>query len=112
MGMYTFTWNYYPDNSSNGTPCPELPQRNIFAYDGATLLLGAEANGTSMVRLSRDNGRTWKSHEIPQLEGVQGPFASAVDANHFVWIIAEGGKVLKGRFNRLGWAQQDRVFTE
>ena len=112
LGMYSFTWNYYPDNSLNGSPCPELPQRNIFAYDGATLLLGAETDGASVVRLSRDNGRTWKHNEIPQLEGIQDSFATAVDANHFVWIIAEGGKVLKGRFNRLGWAQQDRVFTE
>ena len=111
-GMYTYTWNYYPENPNNGNPCPELPQRNVLAYDGATLLLGAESDGASVLRLSRDNGRTWRTREIPQLDGVSGAFAATVDANHYVWVMAEGGKVLKGRFNRLGWAQQDRVFTE
>lgn len=111
-GMYTFTWNYYPENALNGNPCPELPKRNVFAYDGATLLLGTDADGASVVRLSRDNGRTWLKKEIPQLEGVNGNFVATVDANHYVWVITESGMVLKGRFNRLGWAQQDRVFTE
>jgi len=110
--MYTFTWNYYPENALNGNPCPELPKRNVFAYDGATLLLGTDADGASVVRLSRDNGRTWLKKEIPQLEGVNGNFVATVDANHYVWVITESGTVLKGRFNRLGWAQQDRVFTE
>lgn len=111
-GMYSYTWNYYPEMSGNPAPCPELPQRNVFAYDGATLLLGAQADGTSVVRLSRDNGRTWGAKELPQLDGVTSPFVATVDANHFIWVVTQNGQVLKGRINRLGWAQQDRVFTE
>lgn len=111
-GMYNYTWNYYPEMSGNPAPCPELPQRNVFAYDGATLLLGAQADGTSVVRLSRDNGRTWGAKELPQLDGVTSPFVATVDANHFIWVVTQNGQVLKGRINRLGWAQQDRVFTE
>ncbi len=107
-GMYSYEWNYYPEMDINPSPCPELAQRQIFAYDGATLLLGAQDDGTNVVRLSRDNGRTWEQKEIPQLEGVSGAWTSAVDANHFVWVITQDGKVLKGRFNRLGWAQQDK----
>lgn len=111
-GLYSYKWNYYPENSINSKPCPELPLRNIFAYDGGTLLLGAESNGASVVCLSRDNGRTWENKEIPQLNDVIGAFATTVDSNHFVWVVTENGMVLKGRFNRLGWVQQDRVFTK
>ena len=112
MGMYEYTWNYYPEMAGNPVPCPELSQRNVFAYDGATLLLGAQTDGTSVVRLSRDNGRTWGAKELPQLDAVNGPFVAAVDAKHFIWVVTQSGQVLKGRINRLGWAQQDRVFTE
>ena len=111
-GVYEYTWNYYPEMASNPAPCPELPQRNVFAYDGATLLMGAQADGTSVVRLSRDNGRTWGAKELPQLDAVNGPFVATVDAKHFIWVVTQSGQVLKGRINRLGWAQQDRIFTE
>jgi hypothetical protein len=84
--------------------------RKVFAYDGATLLLGTNADGVSTVRLSRDNGRTWQQKEIPQLDGVSAPFVSTVAENNFGWVISEKGEVLKGRFNRLGWAKQEGVF--
>ncbi len=110
-GMYSYEWNYYPESSLNKYPCPELPLRKVFAYDSGTLLLGAEKDGASVVRLSRDNGRTWTQKEIPQLESIIGAFVATVDSQHFVWIIGADGKILKGRFNRLGWVQQDRVFV-
>ena len=74
--------------------------------------MGAQADGTSVVRLSRDNGRTWGAKELPQLDAVNGPFVATVDAKHFIWVVTQSGQVLKGRINRLGWAQQDRIFTE
>ena len=111
-GDYTYQWNYYPETSLNPYPCPELASRQVYAYDGGTLLMGGKQDGTSVVYLSRDNGRTWRSNEIPQLEGVSAPIVTAVDANHFIWVISQDGKVMKGRYNRLGWVNQDRVFTE
>lgn len=111
-GEHTYVWNYYPELAQNPYPCPEMPQRQVFAYDGATLMMGSQADGMSVVLLSRDNGRTWKQKDLPQLEGVTVPFVSTVDANHYVWVVAQDGQVMKGRFNRLGWVQQDRVFTE
>ena len=111
-GMYKYQWNYYPESPINGKPCPELPMRNIFAYDGATLLLGTEIDGTSVVYLSRDNGRTGQQKEIPQMDGVTVPFVSTVDANHFIWVITQNGDVKKGRFNRLGWVKQDSHFYQ
>lgn len=109
-GTYQYVWNYYPESNANNYPCPELPVRKVFAYDGATLLLGTNADGVSTVCLSRDNGRTWQQKEIPQLDGVSAPFVSTVAENNFVWVISEKGEVLKGRFNRLGWAKQEGVF--
>lgn len=111
-GTYDYTWNYYPENPLNNNPCPELPMRKIFAYDGGTLLLGSDISGNSMVRLSRDNGRTWEEKHIPQLDMITSPFVATVDSNHFVWILSDKGLVLKGRYNRLGWKQQDRIFTK
>ncbi len=111
-GTYEYTWNYYPENPLNNKPCPELPMRNIFAYDGGTLLLGSDASGNSVVRLSRDNGRTWEEKLIPQLEKVTTPFVATVDNNHFVWILSDKGLILKGRYNRLGWERQDHIFTK
>lgn len=111
-GDYTHKWNYYPETPLNPYPCPALATRQVYAYDGGTLLMGEKQDGTSAVYLSRDNGRTWKNNEIPQLEGVSAPIVTAVDANHFIWVISQDGKVMKGRYNRLGWVNQDRVFTE
>lgn len=111
-GDYTHKWNYYPETPLNPYPCPALATRQVYAYDGGTLLMGEKQDGTSVVYLSRDNGRTWKNNEIPQLEGVSAPIVTAVDANHFIWVISQDGKVMKGRYNRLGWVNQDRVFTE
>lgn len=111
-GDYTHKWNYYPETPLNPYPCPALATRQVYAYDGGTLLMGEKQDGTSVVYLSRDNGRTWKNNEIPQLEGVSAPIVTAVDASHFIWVISQDGKVMKGRYNRLGWVNQDRVFTE
>lgn len=111
-GDYTHKWNYYPETPLNPYPCPALATRQVYAYDGGTLLMGEKQDGTSVVYLSRDNGRTWKNNEIPQIEGVSAPIVTAVDANHFIWVISQDGKVMKGRYNRLGWVNQDRVFTE
>lgn len=111
-GDYTHKWNYYPETPLNPYPCPALATRQVYAYDGGTLLMGEKQDGTSVVYLSRDNGRTWKNNEIPQLEGMSAPIVTAVDANHFIWVISQDGKVMKGRYNRLGWVNQDRVFTE
>ena len=76
------------------------------AFGGASDYEGGKYEAMSEMFFSKDYGITWKPdyelHLPQELLGVSGPIASAVDRDHFIWIIANR-EVWRGRLNRLGF---------
>ena len=107
-------WMYFPLSPDNTVPCPKLAHLNLLPYDGNLIAFGgtsADGSRTALDRLyvSQDYGITWRHdgelHLPAGIKGAEGPIASTVDDNKFIWIITNA-QVWRGRLNRLGFAQQ------
>ena len=113
-GGEQFAWNYYPTMADNPYNCPQLTDATLVAYDEGAVLCGLDADGNmAPLYMSRDGGRTWKDDDVPRPDAAK-PVTLAVttDADNYIWIVCAGtGEVWRGRFNRLGWADQDFSFT-
>lgn len=113
-GGEQFAWNYYPTMADNPYNCPQLTDATLIAYDEGAVLCGRDADGNmAPLYMSRDGGRTWKDDDVPRPDAAK-PVTLAVttDADNYIWIVCAGtGEVWRGRFNRLGWADQDFSFT-
>ena len=113
-GGEQFAWNYYPTMTDNPYNCPQLTDATLIAYDEGAVLCGLDADGNmAPLYMSRDGGRTWKDDDVPRPDAAK-PVTLAVttDADNYIWIVCAGtGEVWRGRFNRLGWADQDVSFT-
>lgn len=113
-GGEQFAWNYYPTMADNPYNCPQLTDATLIAYDEGAVLCGLDADGNmAPLYMSRDGGRTWKDDDVPRPDAAK-PVTLAVttDADNYIWIVCAGtGEVWRGRFNRLGWADQDFSFT-
>lgn len=105
---FAYSWMLLPQTEELGKfGYPNLNQPCMAVYDKAALLCGVQADGKlAPFYVSRDNGRTWKTHSFikhPDFEGATG-IALTVDTDNFVWVFCQGsGAVYKGRLNRLGW---------
>lgn len=113
-GGEQFAWNYYPTMADNPYNCPQLTDATLIAYDEGAVLCGLDADGNvAPLYMSRDGGRTWKDDDVPRPDAAK-PVTLAVttDTDNYIWIVCAGtGEVWRGRFNRLGWADQDFSFT-
>ncbi len=107
------TWMHYTRMWDNNRQLPMLEHLNVVYYDDKLMAIGGksldgEVEALDFFRVSQDNGLTWwESQDIlppEDLANVSGYIASGVDNNKFLWVIA-GGKVYRGRINRLGFVR-------
>ncbi len=107
-------WMYFNPSADNVYQFPLLQGQAIFPYDGRLMTFGGkrmdkEGEAMDCLYVSNDNGITWKEdlylHLPFELKGVEGPLTATVDANHYIWIIANK-QVWRGRLNRLGFDRQ------
>ncbi len=115
-GRFGYPWISLPQTEELGDYAyPVLSQPVLVTYDNAALLTGLTTTGSvAPFYLSRDNGRTWKTGELPHpaLAGATS-LALTVDADHYLWVICGGsGAVYKGRLNRLGWTTEQTRFDK
>lgn len=113
-GDFTFPWIYLPQTEElDDYGCPQLKGICLTAYDYATVLTGTTTSDNAVqLYLSSDNGRTWKTGEIdlPALNAATCVCAT-VDSGQYLWIVCSGsGEVYKGRYNRLGWDEEQTRF--
>ncbi len=108
-------WMHYNRTWDNTHQMPMLEYLNLVYYDNKLMAIGGrsldgkvEALGRFLV--SEDNGLTWwrLADVLPPVDllNVTGHIASGVDRDEFLWLMA-GGKVYRGRINRLGFARPD-----
>ncbi len=109
------TWMHYNRMWDNSRQLPMLEHLNVVYYDDKLMAIGGKSldgklGALDFFRVSEDNGLTWwNNQEVSppaDLANVEGYIASGVDRNKFLWVIA-GGKVYRGRINRLGFARPD-----
>lgn len=111
----TESWMHYNRTWDNTNPMPLLTQMNLMHYDNMLMVAGGQSEDGKIQALerfyvSRDNGLTWWRLQsiIPpsDIHGTDGYLTSVVDKNNFLWLIA-GGKIYRGRINRLGFERPD-----
>lgn len=115
-GSFTYPWMYLPQTDEiDGYTCPALHNSVLFRYDSATVLAGTDANGAAQpFYVSRDNGRTWAKGGISHPAwGDVSALGAAVDGDNHIWVVCGGtGEVWRGRVNRLGWQEDQMVYTK
>lgn len=112
-------WMHYNRTWDNTHQMPMLEHLNVVYYDDKLMAIGGQerntmrngkVNALEYFLVSEDNGLTWwKLQDVlppSDLLGVDGYIASGVDSSKFLWLVA-GGKVYRGRINRLGFARPD-----
>ena len=102
---------------------PRMENLCITTYDNTLIAIGGDGigeckeEGLTSIYASKDNGLVWRKYELVSLPdemiSSKKVFAMTSDRFNYLWIICgESGQVWKGRLNRLGWADNDNVFTE
>lgn len=111
----TETWMHYNRTWDNIRQMPMFRYLNVLYYDDKLIAIGGDSKNGKIKAMdsfyiSEDNGLTWWQWQdiLPpsDLLDVDGYVASGVDKNKFLWLIA-GGKVYRGRINRLGFVRPD-----
>lgn len=110
-------WQMVADGSDDRKTMPRQDLLAVLAYDDADVAYGMSATGTlATVLRSLDGGITWEADSsLPWPLHVKGngTMAAAVDGNNYIWMVMGGtGQVWRGRLNRLGWAEVQKVFTK
>ena len=83
-------------------------------YDSKLLYAGLEDGSMGNFYVSSDGGRNW----VEQRSTYNAPgdmecdaFGMVADDDNFVWVVsAPGGKIVKGRLNRLSYEENPRIF--
>ena len=108
-------WMYYNVSPDNKFLCPQLERLTVVRYHQWLVALGGPSLNGKLSSLgtcyvSADNGITWRADygmSIPkELQGMEEPFAVAVDDEHFMWIVC-GQQVWRGRLNELGFENKN-----
>ena len=112
-----YPWTFVDSAGDTRYALPVLGNLSVFSYDGNAVALGTKADKTpNTILVSRDNGITWKADkEYYFPTGFNGGAActATVDADNVIWLVdGNSGKVWKGRINRLGWKEDNKVFLE
>jgi hypothetical protein len=107
-------WIYH-NPTGNRFALPRLKSLTTVCYDDCILALGITDDATmSNFYVSRDGGITWKTESTyPLPDGIQATeqVTMEVDEDNFLWITTDNNTVWRGRVNRLGWEDPQKIFT-
>jgi hypothetical protein len=116
-------WAYYNISSDSKYPAPRLSGLQTTCYDSAILAIGGDGLGSSTKKAldaiyrSSDGGVTFQKDSVisfpSAMRSSTEAFAITTDANKYLWFFSGGtGQVFRGRTNRLGWCDEQKIFTE
>ena len=116
-------WAYMPFGHGSRFPLPRLTNLTAVNYGSGIIAIGGAGFGGSSVAAfsqlyySIDEGLTWvKDARFKLPKGFSSSataFTLASDSNHCLWIICGStGQIWRGRLNKLGWATEQKTFTE
>lgn len=107
-------WSYYTSDSYNRKTLPYLSNLRAVVYDNGILATGGDF---TKMYFSQDWGLTWdvdSTYTLPSTFGyATSAFSFAVDtSNNIMYISKDGsGQIWSGRLARLGWKDEETVFT-
>lgn len=111
-----FPWTYLPPVDNPAYACPATGDLALLPYDNSTLLIGIDKKTNApLLRLSRDNGRSWRTDEfgMPASLAPLTTIAASVDKYNCIWMFCSGsGEIWRGRLNRLGWREETGAFLK
>ena len=115
-GSENQTWTYYDVAGDNVHQLPAFDTMTSFVYDEAAYTFGVE-DGDLKVYRSEDGCITWYEDTLVTLDEnivvAPGKYTVCADSKNYIWVTSLGnGKVWRGRLNRLGWADEQKVFTK
>lgn len=109
-------WSHYISGGDGTFACPALKPLAMVLYDGMLYAFGGSGKvagndvaAFNTIYASNDNGLTWialAKVDLPaEIAGIHSPFAVAVDADNYLWIVIGGSEpsVWRGRINRLSF---------
>lgn len=110
----TEPWAYYPEDAYNRKTLPYLANLRVVVYDGKLLATGGDL---SKFYVSPDKGLTWErdtTYVLPDsYVGNSAQFGFCKDNSNVLYFSKSGdNSVLMGRLARLGWKEDDGLFTE
>lgn len=111
-----YPWAYVDVAGDDHYALPALDGLTVLDYDDNAVAFGKGSSGLSKFLVSLDGGITWKSDDsyyYPENFTGGTAFAASVDSDNFIWLVENTtGKVWRGRINRLGWKEDDKIFLE
>lgn len=120
-GVNSFDWYCLPEIiGQEHANLATINAPSLFTYDNALWIVGHTAENTlSPLYISQDNGRTWSvptkhvKNPLASLIGQAATASGAATANNFVWIVeSTTGQLWRGRYNRLGWKNEQTSFEK
>ena len=110
------TWTYYDAAGNNNHLLPAFNTMTAFTYDDAVYTFGIDDDALKVYR-SEDGCITWYEDTLVTLTDdivvAPGKYTVCADADNYIWVTSLGnGKVWRGRLNRLGWAEEQKLFTK
>ena len=107
-------WSFVDDAGDTRYAAPKWQGLTIINYDGKDIAFGQNTDGSMNTPLqSLDGGITWKSYSdvcLPEEMADGAPFAITVDNSNYLWFVDHAGQVWRGRINRLGWSEEQKIF--
>lgn len=117
-------WNYFEVSTSRPYPLPPMQSLQVACFRGTLIALGGDrlnttANeGFTSFYTSVDKGISWKTdaktYLVPEgFSSASSAFTMLLDSDNYLWLICgESGQVWKGRQNKMGWNENQKVFNE
>lgn len=110
------SWNYYDVAGDNTHRLPAFDTMTAFIYDGAVYTFGIKDSRLKSYR-SDDGCITWHEDTViapaAAISVVPGKYTVAADSKNYIWVTSlASGEVWRGRINRLGWSEEQKVFTK
>ena len=100
-------WIFYNLDREMSTPLPRLSGLQGMIYDEAVYAFGTDTEGNHVCYYTMDNGLNWSAtsnYQLPtELVAANETFTMTNDADNFIWLVSNSGKVWKGRLSQLGW---------
>lgn len=114
-GMYTFEWYYLPAVADYEHNYPHISEATMAVYDESSVVTGLKTDGTpDSLYVSRDNGRTWSAEIIDSPvvgKATNAHVSLATDSDNYIWVLeSTTGSLWRGRYNRLGWDEEQTSF--
>lgn len=112
-GVNNDVWSCYSGSEEVSHPFPALKSTVLLNYDKKMVALGCLNDTVSLMYVSEDAGRSWESKNayVHPFELRATNIGCAVDADNYIWIVCAGsGLVVRGRLNRLGFANEQTAF--